>query len=281
MIQIGGFTDELNNYNSASSLYKSTIISKNNFNQILGEEGYIKILDESGNEIGQIDKNTEEKDGNYEFIYNEPVEKVILKTSDLKEDGLLIIKNSKQFNKDKMYSKTEIQTFKTFKTWNTYSTIDTYSNRYLYQKNTEIQLIDAKTVATLSVNNNTITTDEINEGIEFKIELNNNNENSDLWTNPFFIIELPEEISEVNINSCNIIYGDNLEISKSEIINFNGKNAIKINVNGTQEDFISNTVVGGSTIIVNTNLKLKELTPTKQDNIVKLYYFNENKTLNM
>ena len=278
MIQIGGFTDELNNYNSASSLYKSTIISKNNFNQILGEEGYIKILDESGNEIGRIDKNTEEKDGNYEFIYNEPVEKVILKTSDLKEDGLLIIKNSKQFNKDKMYSKTEIQTFKTFKTWNTYSTIDTYSNRYLYQKNTEIQLIDAKTVATLSVNNNTITTDEINEGIEFKIELNNNNENSDLWTNPFFIIELPEEISEVNINSCNIIYGDNLEISKSEIINFNGKNAIKINVNGTQEDFISNTVVGGSTIIVNTNLKLKELTPTKQDNIVKLYYFNENKT---
>ena len=82
MIQIGGFTDELNNYNSASSLYKSTIISKNNFNQILGEDGYIKILDESGNAIGQIDKNTEEKDGNYEFIYNEPVEKVILKTSD-------------------------------------------------------------------------------------------------------------------------------------------------------------------------------------------------------
>lgn len=278
MTLIGGFTDELNNYSNVSSLYKSTIISKNNFNQILGEDGYIKIFDESGKEIGQIDSNTEEKDGNYEYIYNEPLEKVNIKTSDVKENGLLIIKNKKQFNNEKMYSKTEIETFKTFKTWNTYYITDTYSNRYLYQKNTEIPMIDSKTTATLSVNNNTITTNEVNEGIEFKIELNNNNENSDLWKNPFFLIELPEEIQEVSINSCSIVYGNNLEISKTEIIDFNGKKAIKVNITGTQEDFISNTMVGGSTIIINTNIKLKELTPTKQDNEIKLYYFNENKT---
>ena len=144
----------------------------------------------------------------------------------------------------------------------------------------EISLKESYTKASLSINNTNLSTMNENQGIEFKIELMNNNRDTDLWENPILFIELPKEIEEISINSANMLYGDeeNLKLHSTTIENLNGNKVIKLQIVGKQQDFISSTIEGGTTIVVNTNIKLKELTLTSMNNPVNLYYFNSNKT---
>lgn len=262
-----------------SIIYQSTTISKQNFEAILGQEGYIKLIDENGEEIATINSDMQEDtNGNYKVDYTTPISKVNIETSDIINDGFLIIKHNKVIDKDKMYPKTQVETFSAFTTSNYINATNTYGSTYTKENSTEIPLIDSETIATFSISNDTLSTADINTGIEFRVELNNNNINSDLWTNPFIILEMPEEISEIKINNVNILYGDALQILQKRIIELNGHQAMLIKLEGAQQDFISSSIIGGTTIVINTDIKLDELTPTKENNEIKLYYFNENKT---
>ena len=69
---------------NADALYTKTSIAKKEFLAILGEEGYVSILDENNEEIAKITKDTvEDANGNYEINYENPVSKIKVKTSDL------------------------------------------------------------------------------------------------------------------------------------------------------------------------------------------------------
>ena len=60
------------------------------------------------------------------------------------------------------------------------------------EKNVEISLKESYTKASLSINNTNLSTMNENQGIEFKIELMNNNRDTDLWENPILFINLPK-----------------------------------------------------------------------------------------
>ena len=264
---------------NADALYTKTSIAKKEFLAILGEEGYVSILDENNEEIAKITKDTvEDANGNYEINYENPVSKIKVKTSDLLADGFMSITNTKKLNSETSYAKRDIETFSSYQTIATYNTSDNNVINYEYQKTLDILLKNTNTTASLSFNNNTLSSDEVNSGIEIKLELNNNQENSDLWANPFFIIEMPEEIQDITINDTNILYGNNLQITKTQVMDANGRKLIRVDLLGIQTDYVTDNVVGGTTIIINVDISLKELTATRENNLVKLYYFNESKT---
>ena len=62
--------------------YKQVSVSKENFTNILGEDGQIKILDISGNELSTINKDTEvNEDGNIVVNFNEKYSKLSFETT--------------------------------------------------------------------------------------------------------------------------------------------------------------------------------------------------------
>ncbi len=273
------FVDEENTSINADAFYEQTIIKKSDFLNILGEEGYVSILDENNQEIYKITKDLAvSEDDNYIVNYTEPIKRISIKTSKIVNDGFMSIKNIKKLNEDVSYIKRNIEQFKKFQTNVTYNISNDNAINYEYQKILDIMLKDTITMANMSFNRQTLSSDEVNSGIELKIELNNNNEGSDLWANPFFLVEMPEEIENITINSTNIIYSNDLKIERTQILNVNGKKLIKINLSGIQNDYVTENVVGGTTIVLNVDIQLKELTPTSENKIVKLYYFNEGKT---
>ena len=256
----------------------SIVISKENFEKILGQDGSIKILDTNSQVIATIDSNiTENEDGNYIATYPENTEKIKIEITGIKNNGFLNIKQNRTITGDQGYIKSEMEDFKTFKTTEKTTISSTVGNPQSSEQTVEIQLTETTTSANLKINNNNLSTEFENTGIEFAVELKNNNENSDTWDNPFVIIEMPNEVADIRINNKNILYGEGLTLQSASVIELNGNKAIKVQLVGTQKDFVASTILGGTTIVVNANITLKELTATGNDNQIKLYYFNENK----
>lgn len=135
---------------------------------------------------------------------------------------------------------------------------------------------ESYTKAELSINKNILTTMQENENVELKIELNNNTEKSDLYVNPTFEIVYPRYIKQVDIESINVLYENNLTIKHFETYKDEDENVLKtkIELEGTQTRFVENSITNGTNIILNTKMILDDYTPRKEDQI-KLYYYNE------
>ena len=134
------------------------------------------------------------------------------------------------------------------------------------------------TNATLSVNKEVFSTTKDNGNIEFKIELNNNDINGDLYVNPTFEIALPSHVKEIRLLNINLLHGEEFEISDfSTYTNVDGTPRIKVDLHGTQTRFNSSELTNGTNIIVNADIIVDEYTSSKKDQI-KLYYCNEGVT---
>lgn len=259
--------------------YNKIIISKNDFDKLLGTVGCINVLDANEEVITSIDSTkVADEDGNYVFEYPAETKKVILEVTGIENNGFLTIKQSKTIIAEQGYTKNEIIEFKSLQTLTKVSAIGNNEITQEDEQIVEILLKETATTANLKINNNNLYTDDENTGLEFTVELKNNNQNSDLWANPFIIIEMPDEVESVKVNSKNIVYGQGLTILSTDVVNLHGKQAIKIQLVGEQQELVADTILAGTTIMVNANITLKELTSTNENNEIKLYYYNANKT---
>ncbi len=136
------------------------------------------------------------------------------------------------------------------------------------------QFEESTTLATLSINKETLSTTKSNENVEIKIELNNDKENSDLYVNPAFEVVFPKHVKDVTIQNANVLYENGLKISKIDTYKENDIPKIRVELEGTQKTFSESSITNGTNIIVNANIEVDEYTPKKEDQI-KLYYCNE------
>ena len=256
--------------------YKSTKINKTNFEQILGEDGLIKIIDSENNKIAQINKDTlVNENGEYYINYENNISNITIITSEIMQEGTLEIKNEKSIAPLTPYIKEQVQKFKYLE--------DEYSvdlqvedqSINIGQAIVKNELSESKTEAVLSVNNNKLSSITKNENVEIKIELKNNIETSDLYKNPTFEIELPKEISKIDIKDANILFDEELQIESIEQNNKNGKIIVSIKLKGTQTQFLMEEYINGTTIVLNTDIEVDIRTSSKIENIVMRYY-NEN-----
>ena len=276
------FTNQAENIYSLSigsdnySNYKETKVNKENFERILGQDGYINISDEKGNTISSINKNTkQDEEGNLIVSYPDKTGRIILETSKPVSEGILYVKHNKKINADLPYSKEQLKSF--IKLNETVQLNQKQANNYnnMGETKAEIVLTETNTNANIVLNKDILSTIVTNENVEMKIELDNNRKDTDLYVNPTFFVELPEYIEDINVKEANVLFDDNLQIQEVKKLTQDGKIILQITLQGMQDGFSLGSFTNGTNIVLTTDIKAKLLTPNKSDEI-KLYYTNPN-----
>ena len=259
---------------NGSIYYKSTKINKNNMLDILGEEGNIKITNVSGIVIGEINKDTQTTEtGDIIFNYNEVNTEIIIETSKPVKEGTLNIENQKAIKSQTGYSKEQLRGITALKT----STAVVINDLEKINSNEmNMELLDTKTEATLSISNNNLTTLELNRNVEIIATLKTPNNQYDLYKNATVEIQLPAGIEDIKVNSINKKFDEKLEIqSPSAVTLEDGRKAIRLKLQGEQTNFSNTSVSEGLQIIINANITFSKTIPTNTSKII-MNYTNEN-----
>lgn len=265
-------TDEL----SVESSTIKSIFQKANLEKTFGQEYTIQIYD--GEELKETitEQTIENSDGNIVIQYENPISNLKIVTSAPANSNVLYIENVKALLPNEELDIERIQKLLHVRTNGEAKLVmqdDTYSD--IYRESVE-EFEESITKVDGNISETTLNSVLDNEEIELRLNLNNSIEKSDLWKNGMILIELPEEIERVDITNTQLLYQDTMENIESKLIEYNGHSAIQISLIGEQKHYISDTIEKGTYIILTLNLGLKELTPNKENNEIKVYFYNEN-----
>ena len=206
----------------------------------------------------------------------ESIPGISIETSEPIQEGNIVITNKQAINGNLPFGKTDIEKFDKLTQNKIISQKEKDSINVLQAEESYISIPfeDTRSFANLSINKESLSTLVLNENVEFKIELGNNSEQSDLYTDPMFDIEMPQCVEDIEIKNQMILYDDELKIESIEkYVNANGRIAIRVKLYGTQTRFSVGSITNGTNIIFNTDIKINILTPNVDDEI-KMYYYN-------
>lgn len=240
--------------------YTSTQVSLASFDKVLGLKGYIEIYD-GDTLIGRIDENTEPDENGMLKVGYKKTDNIIIKTSAPVEIGILKITNTKSIGEG--YTLNKLKGYKNI-------------NITLNNKESLIKLKEPTTNAILETNKNRISASNVNENVEIKVTLQRNGVQYSLFQNPVIYIEFPSFVKDLNIKDLSLMYADGLEIDMQKAKtthNDKGNVVVIIPLIGNQTTYSSDTIVG-TQVILNTDMVIKELTPTVSASI-KAYIYNE------
>ena len=236
---------------------------------LLGEDGWIKVYDEdTGNLIvtfTQSDWNKYTSSNPYK--YEIPVKHIRIETSALqKNETSLYVYNIKEIDDEKItekYEREEFDTLQYIKSTLVGYIAGEYVETDVHQANYEAPM----SIANIRISNNTISTQvtEMNEKITIEASANTS-ANQVAWQDGTFLVKLPAEIIDVQINDVTI-NNSNVNLESYELIEENEERFIKIvTKNDTPQTY---------TITVDVDLTPdpRIATTTKQ---IELYASNEN-----
>ena len=245
--------------------YIRSDLKKEEFLKIFGEEGYIRIEDQEGNVVSNINKDTEtNENGNIEITYGEDVTGIKIETSKPVTTGVLNIAHEKAI-KNKGYSREEIEKITGIK--------EKVEVNGITDEKT-INLKETKTEATLKLENSTLSEDQKELRIVAKLQAND--ESQDLYKDPKIKFTLPKEIEGLKVEQSKALYINGLKLDKSNVSkNEKGEYEIEIDFKGEQKKYDSN---GGMEVYIYLDTDLKEIKETKASNIT-MEYTNANKSV--
>jgi len=251
----------------ADTYYKKLIISKENFNKLLGESGEIKIYS-ADTLIDTINNTTVvDEDGNIVITFaDNSISELKLETTKPVYSGKLKIRFLKAIKTNTVLTKEEIKNISNLKLE---TVIDEVSNQ------TKLEMKNGTTKIGLETNTNILSTVVENKGVEFRVSLKNNDLSCDLFKDPKIELRMPEEVTDLKINNIELLLEDELVIKTYEYIK--ETNSIVITLEGTQTKYNLNDIEYGATVIVNTDITLNKLAINKKDK-VKLFVINEAST---
>lgn len=251
-----------------NTYYKSTKISKENFDRLLGEDGFIQIY--NNNEIiSVIDKNTlANENGDLIAEYSEKqASDVRILTSKPKTEGRLKLINTKAIKSNLPYSSEDLKNFGKLLIQQ-----ETEASGQKSQSENTINLEETITKATISINKYNLVTLNKNENVEFKITLVNNKTKYDLYKNPLIRVELPKEIEEFEVKQISLSNAEWLNVENTTVYrNENGNLELQIKGTGEQTEY---NLQDNSNIIINTDITVNKYTPSTEE-IIKMIYSNE------
>ena len=252
--------------------YKEVSISKANFDEILGENGQIRVLDENSNEIVVINKDTAVNEEGNIVVNLENVSKVKFETSAPIVEGNLVI-NKVRVSNVASIDKATLANAKEIVNSEKISANYAYVNSTVEVANTETvtELKDTSSNAKLVMDRDSLSTLTTNENVELRIELNNAVETSDVFGHSEYRIELPENITNVDVTDYSMAYGEGLTISSLTV---DGR-VINVVVDGVQDGINSGVLSNGANIKIYANIKADLYTPAKTDKVVLTYANSE------
>ena len=250
--------------------YKGLSISKDNFVELLGNDGEIKVTDLSGNSITTIKSNSSvDEEGNIVVDFDENYSKIKLQISKPTGEGNLVITNRKAIKEvsasKELIAKSEYIS-SSVKLTAKYEYVDAVEPKTAENR---IKLNDTKTNPILVMNRDSLSTLSLNENVEIKIELNNAVEESDLYGHSEFEIEFPEGVESIaikdadSIDESGLLSGEGLKITSVDV---EGR-TIKVVLDGKQDGINSSIVTKGTNIVLRADIKVNLYTPSKSETI--------------
>lgn len=247
--------------------------------EFLNQGGTIEIKTSAGELLYTLNKDLVNSDENAQVAILGDVRGVEVSFKNITVNGNIGIEFTKAIGKSS-YEKAAFANFK--KLESRVNGIVKYSNdsegTELPEIKTEKEFEESKTEAEIEMNVVSLSTTELNENVEFKIVLNNEKEDSDLYVNPVFEIALPKYVSNIDLKAINMLYEAGLSVRNMTVYRADDQTLrMRIEVDGTQTEFSDGTIANGTNILVNANIEVDKYAPRK-DEQVKLYYVNEGVT---
>ena len=235
---------------------------------MLGEEGEIKVYDdETDILLATFNKeNWWSYSGSNPYEYELPVKHIRVETSEVKENTEMNVYNVKTLDDEVIttkYTKEQFDELQYIEANLAGYIGDTFINEDVEEANYEAPL----SIASIELSKNTIST-QITEK-NFKITINalaNEIYNQVRWQNGTFLVKLPKEIIEAEINSVTIS-NSNVSIESYELVEQEGQKFIKI--------VTKNDIPQTFTITIDTNISPDPRMATS-DRSIELYASNEN-----
>ena len=255
--------------------YKEIVINKANFDNILGKDGEIRIYDknDSQNIIGCINGDSVvDTNGDVSVYVETDISKLKFEISKPINEGNLAIKTTKGL-KTLSIPKERFVSLKTILTRTNFDVKYTLSDEIINisTANTITTLEDTQTKASISLDDDSLSTLTPNEDFDIRIELNNDDKLSDLYGDSEFIIEYPTYVENIEILNTSIVYGEGLDISYVK----NEGRKIFVGISGIQKTLNSGILTNGTNIILTTKINVNKFTPSMSDLFRMTYTNNE------
>lgn len=254
--------------------YRQTRISVEEFNSIFGDDGNIAVYSPNGELIGNINKNSKEKNGEYVFIYpSMNYNNVKFELTNIKNDGSISIKNDKAIKDSSTFTRDQISLFSAI---NTVSNVNLYKGEEVktYSAEGNITLEETESKMTINMDTTALSVENENE-VAINVTLKTDEERYDLFENPSIDIEFPSAIENINIEEISLLYKNGLSIDRWDIItNSIGRKVLKVKLSGAQMEYTPGAVHEGTTLVIYTNLDVNRMTADSKDSI-KMTYSNK------
>ena len=235
---------------------------------MLGDDGWIKIYNDENNELihefNKDDWNKYSKESPYK--YEVAVKHIRIVTSATEKNKSLYVYNVKELNDDFItnnYSRAEFDNLKYIK-----STLTGYIDENFVNTDTNQAFYETPySLARISVNKEAISTQETEKNLEINIRTAKEEKyNQEAWKNGIFLVKLPEDIIDAEINDVEISRDDVNIISKEIYTDENGDKYIKIITENDEAVFFD--------IVIKCTVSADPRILTKTEN-VELYAYNE------
>ena len=263
---------------------KELIISKTNFDKILGQEGYIKLYN-GETLITTIDKNlVANEEGNLVVDLAEyNTNSLKIETSKPQTEGKLEITINKAIKGEIGYTISQMK--------NVGSLELSVAGKALNGENTISEQIVSKSIsfteptsqAEITIDNSNLSTVVTNQNTKITAILKTDTLNCMLYKNPTLKITMPSYIESINIKNVEVLFeteGSKLTLKDDYTIveNADKTKTIVINLEGTQTEYTLGAMSKGVNVVITSDIIVNKLTPNKQDQIKMIYTNNNTET---
>lgn len=260
------YSDEKEKEYTATTYYKELSVNKENLIKILGEDGIINIMSE-GVTVGTLNRE------NTSVLFDKEISAIMMITSEPEQNGTLVIQTLK-YIKPLEYNEKTINSINKLTT-----SIKGKANLIEEEAITEIALVEPTLQISSEIKNSKLSTVIENENVEMRVALQTNNNTNRLFKNPIVEIELPLYIEEAKVITANVMYNEELQATKGNLItNEEGKKLIRVELVGEQTKFNDVSSVEGTTLILGLNIKVDKTAPSITEK-VKVRVTNNNEEL--
>ncbi len=260
-IKTGSKSETMEDVTSNVGIYFS------NSEKMLGAEGEIRVYDDEKDElIETFTKNNWSKyNSSKPYTYERPIKHIRIETSKTNKESSIYVYNVKQLDDEAIFEKYEREQFDELQYIK--STLTGYVGENYINTDTDNANYEAPySIANIKVSRNAFSTQVTEKNVKITISAEaNENINQVKWTNGAFLLKLPKDIVEININS--VTTNEGVQIVSYEQYEEDDIKYIKINTQA--ENPTTYDVVVDCDITPNPEATSKSAS-------IDLYYYNEN-----
>ena len=262
------FIGESDYSNDVVSYDKVVRISSTEFMKLFGEGGTLELQDKNGKTLVTLNKDSQVTNGYFIVDLSAAnTETIKIVTSKPQAEGKLMMFVDKAIRKDLTYTKAQLEKI---------TSIQDEISLKINSDGEEIA-VDASQTSTnfeeptqkvnIETNKDTLSTVLPNKDVEIRVTLENDSIDDKMFDSPRVQVKLPSNINDISIKA-QLYYDDELSIGSANLVdNSDGTKTIDIQLNGKQTKY-NNVAAKGATIVISSDITLKELTPTTQNEIV-------------